>query len=712
MGLGPFESTTGSGPPGVEGSPQSPSPGSAPAPGQTGGAANSTARQSGGSLDVVGSIPELNVPQGSGTLLNEGASQFRFAIERPEGLDTKRSATEIGELQFVTIKNGLTDDQTIRKRKASDDVNSSGSTAQVGLHEVSGLRELTLDAMDAVTGWTESDAANFSRTLETTKKVEGTGSLRLNATGSGANGDTIKKDLGAGSTVDLSKFDYVEIMLRGVVTSGNSLDFGISEDDVTYTTTTYSGTTTETWEMVRLDISALSATARDAIRYLKFTATNGATAQIWYADIIRAVKRVQHRLSMRRTSGSSTGGVRDNPGSVSLSLDSDESGIWLSKGVIESVPANTKMRAVDWFGTTHIMLGAAGAMKYANGVFSVWEEAPPSLDIALHYEKLWALSQMHDPYGLRHSTVNSTTVWPTSTSPVGGDGGLLYVGRRYGYLPTGLRSAFGQLFVWTEGDLWILFGTSNNTFELQRSHPGAGTLSRESICVFDQGLIWHDGMSDRMLMWRGGNVVDIGVPIQSTLRAIPSARKPWTAGVCDGRFYVFSYTRNGQTVNDESMVFDTDLQRWHGPFTGNWVGFTSGYMGVDGSVYVGTEANGIRKWSEAVSGAEGSRDFAVKSGASNYRMPGWRKRIRRFRLKGENLTAGQVFTLKFYADLSASAVRTYTLTAAGGATEVLSTGVDNDVLGEHLQWELTESSANAVTLSQVILDGYYIRALR
>ena len=695
-----------------EGGPPSPAPGTPGVPGTPGTAAGVGVRQSGGSIDTIGSIPALNIPTGQGVLIREGGMQFRFILDRFEGVDTKRSATEIGELQAVTLQNAFTDEQTLRKRGGSADVNSSGSVALVGLHETSGIRELVLDAMDAVTGWADSDAVNFSRTLDTGVKVEGTGALRFNASGAAANGDIILKDLGAGATVDLSKYDYIEFLLRGVVTVGNSLTCGVSEDDITYTSVVYSGTTTVTWETVRLDISGVAAASRDAIRYLKFTATNGATAQVWYADIIRAVRRVQHRLRMVRTTGTSTGGVRDYPTTVvTLRLDSDESGAWVSKGTLEGVLAISKMRAVDWFGATYLMLGYGGAMKYDAGIFGVWNDVPPSHFLALHYEKLWAFSQIFEPHGLRHSNVNSVTTWPTATAPVGGGGGLFYVGRKYPYLPTGMKSAYGQLFLWTEGDLWILFGADNATWALQRAHPGAGTLSDESIAVFDDGIIWHDGIGDRVLMWRSGAVVDVGVPIQPSLKAIPAARKPWTAGGYDGRFYSLSYTRAGQTVNDRTWVLDTRLLRWHGPFVGDWVGFTSAYLGVDGLLYLGTETNGVRKvYSGTADGGSTAIAMAWKSSALNFRLPRWTKRQRRLYVKCQDTTA--TLTVNLYKDLAAAAVRSYSLAFTGGAAEVQSTGVHNDVFGDVLQMEITESSTNAVIINEIGLDGFLIRAQR
>src|SRR5438445_2449410 len=112
------------------------------------GAAGGVATQSGGSLDTVGSIPALNVPTGQAVMIREGPVQFRMIWDRFEGIDIFRSATEIGELQNVVSKNALTDQQTLKKRGGSIDVNTSGSVSLIGLHEISGIRELILDSME------------------------------------------------------------------------------------------------------------------------------------------------------------------------------------------------------------------------------------------------------------------------------------------------------------------------------------------------------------------------------------------------------------------------------------------------------------------------------------------------------------------------------------------------------------------------------------
>ena len=178
----------------------------------------------------------------------------------------------------------------------------------------------------------------------------------------------------------------------------------------------------------------------------------------------------------------------------------------------------------------------------------------------------------------------------------------------------------------------------------------------------------------------------------------------------DGRYYYMSYTRAGQTVNDRTYVLDTRLLRWHGPYEGDWVGFTSGLLSVDGGLYVGTETNGVRKVMTGTSDNGAAIAMGWKSSAFNGRLPRWTKRIRRLWVKTENTTA--TVTANFYTDLSASVKRSYALAFTGAASETAATGVDNDVLGDVIQLELTESSTNSVVINEIGLDCFLTRALR
>jgi len=626
---------------------------------------------------------------------------------------------EIGELQNVESRNVLTDEATLRKRGGSTNPSASGDGAAgfcVGLNEFSTERSLTLQNCEAFGDWTASDAANFSTANDATIKVDGTNGQRLSATGAGANGDTLTHDLGAGATKDLSRYDTVEVQMRANMGT-DAVFFGISEDNISYTEVQFSGDA-DTFQTVRFNITALGATARDAIRYLRFRYANSTgTARTIYVDLIKAISKAAYFVRFRGDT-TPTGGVRDLVGTQTITMEelSNTAAGWASVfGGSFTGFLNQKIRTVGWNGNLYIMGGVA--LKYDGTTLQAWPEAPPSRFLEMHGEKLWALSQAWDPHGLRHTDVNSDIVWPVGTDPTArGAGGLFYVGRRYPYLPTGMKSAFGQLFLWTEGDLWILFGSDNSNYSLQRSHPGAGTLSNESIAVADDAAFWHDGAQNRLLMYRSQQVYDISDPIRSELEAIPTALKPWTASFFTGRYLGFTYADAAATVNTRLCLFDVLTQRWHGPYRGEWIGFNVGFMGLDGKVVVGkgTVAGGnnagVRKVLTGTSDNGAAIDLVWKSGDLNPRSPHWSKRIRRAGIVVSNTTA--VFTLNFYLNQSASAIRSYTLTGTGAAQELLSTGVHNDVVAPVIQAELTESSTNSVKINEFWVDGMMMRALR
>lgn len=701
------------------GAPEAPgTPGIPGAPGVPGVRPAGGERTSGGSAAEQGLIPVATAPKGVATVIQESPVQLRYILRGFEGLNQKQSPLEMGELQAVELKNLLTDESSLKKRGGSTDVTSSGTQAVLGLHETSGLRTLTLQTCDDSTQWVQSDAVNFTRATDTTNKVEGTASLQMTALGTAAEGDAITHDLGAGSTKDLSKFDAVEVVIRGTLGPAE-IHFGISEDDITYTTVIYNDpalAVTDTWQILRLDVSGMAASARDAIRFLRFQYFAGGdnTTRTIRADTIRAIKKVQHFLRAIRTAGATaSGGVRSAPADLASELQSNLTGAWAGLQSHPALPANNKMRAVDWLGNTYVAFGDAGMAKFTNGALAQWVDPPPAQFIEMHYEKLWIFGVRHDPHALRHTNGNSDSVWPTDANPTGSNGGLIYVGRGYPYMPTGMKSTFGQLFLWTEGDLWILFGTDNATFSMSRAHPGAGTLSMESVAKFDTGLLWHDGVRDRILQWSGGGVVDISDPIKAILEAIPADLKPWTAGVFTGRYYLFSYAIAGGTVNTRTVLYDLLLRRWFGPCQGEWVGFNAATAGADGSVYVGlssTTAGGVRKVLTGLTDNAAAIAMTYKSGNIFGRLPRWTKRIRRAWVRTRN-TSGAL-TLNFYTNLSGTAVRSYVLSPTGAALEVVSTGVHDDVRGEIVQAEITESSTGALDIQEIGFDVNLIRAGR
>lgn len=682
----------GSTPGGLPGPPSGPSP-----PPSTPGTA--TERVSGGAAAEQGLIPPITAPRGAATIIPTGRDTFDYILEAFEGLNVGQTPLSIGELQATKMENLITEKGALEKRKGSDDVTSSGTTGEaLGIHQASALRSLLLDALDSIASWVASDAVNFTPTLETTIKQEGTGAMKIVAQGAGADGDTIKRDLGAGATIDLSKYDYIEFLNRGI-RSTDGIKFGISEDDITYTEADFveSPTGQDSWAITRLTISSLAASARNAIRYFRFRYTNNSgLTRTFYVDHIRAYRRTTHLLWAKRISGASAqGGGRDSPSTLEFEIHSNLSGAWAGLVAYPPTPANTKVRFLDFLGTTYYAAGPAGMGKVTNGIYAPWTAPPPADFLESHLDKMWLFGVRHDLHQLRHANVSKDDEWPVDADPDGSNGGVFYVGRNYPYLPTGLKAAFSQIFAWTEADLWVLAGSDADTWNLSRAYPGAGLLSMESLAEFDQGLAWHDGRNNRILLW-SGSVVDLSDPIKTELEAIPENMKPWTSMFFTGRHLLFSYAASGATSNNRALLCDPILRRWHGPYTGEWVGFNASVVGTDGKFYVGRSAGGVRQILTTT-------DDAGAAIAMGYKLPLFKRipravhEIRRLWIRFRNTNTS--VTAKLYRNFGTVPVWTRTYVPTGQVSEMISKRCN--VRGEVLELELTESSTTALTIDEI-----------
>src|SRR3990172_2686970 len=81
------------------------------------------------------------------------------------------------------------------------------------------------------------------------------------------------------SPIDMSLYGHISIWVKSSVTGVNILQFGIGEAVATEQTWNVSITAANTWEEKVFDISAITPTARDAIRYLhlKYLGSTNAT---------------------------------------------------------------------------------------------------------------------------------------------------------------------------------------------------------------------------------------------------------------------------------------------------------------------------------------------------------------------------------------------------------------------------------------------------
>jgi hypothetical protein len=118
----------------------------------------------------------------------------------------------------------------------------------------------------------------------------GAGSTRIQQSTLSANAlnDTITRDLGAGNEEDLSDYIQVKYWIKSSRT-GTYLQFGMGETAWDNNTTNVTINSANTWEEKTWDISGISNSNKDAIRYLGFKVTNADTDFTMKFDDIKVV---------------------------------------------------------------------------------------------------------------------------------------------------------------------------------------------------------------------------------------------------------------------------------------------------------------------------------------------------------------------------------------------------------------------------------------
>jgi len=99
--------------------------------------------------------------------------------------------------------------------------------------------------------------------------------------------DTVTRDLGEGNEKDLSGYDEVKYWINSTRT-GTYLQFGLGETSWDNNTSNITINSADTWEEKTIDISGISSSNKDAIRYLGFKVTNADTDFTMKFDDIRA----------------------------------------------------------------------------------------------------------------------------------------------------------------------------------------------------------------------------------------------------------------------------------------------------------------------------------------------------------------------------------------------------------------------------------------
>lgn len=138
-----------------------------------------------------------------------------------------------------------------------------------------------LENGDAVGNWTSNDAINTPISQETTIKKEGTGSVKIAASGASSLNDTVTATIAA---KDLTGHHIIDIWVYSSV-AGQVCSFGFGEAAYTENLTAITIVQANTWQHVYIDISGIADANKNGITKLGFRVDTSTAVNIFFDDI-------------------------------------------------------------------------------------------------------------------------------------------------------------------------------------------------------------------------------------------------------------------------------------------------------------------------------------------------------------------------------------------------------------------------------------------
>ncbi len=137
-----------------------------------------------------------------------------------------------------------------------------------------------------------------------------------------------------------------------------------------------------------------------------------------------------------------------------------------------------------------------------------------------------------------------------------------------GHYITGLLPAFGNLYIFEDNSIWMLTGSSRDTFAVQKMVDNTGTLSPHSLYVVNNEIYFITTQNDIAIYDGTFTVKYLSSKIRNTIGANNFNRAPQALGLGFSSYkykdldYYVAETINGSSQNNEVLMFDTDREAW------------------------------------------------------------------------------------------------------------------------------------------------------
>ncbi len=231
----------------------------------------------------------------------------------------------------------------------------------------------------------------------------------------------------------------------------------------------------------------------------------------------------------------------------------------------------------------------------------------------------------------------------------------------------------GVLYLFANRNKFQLFGSDNDTFNLDEAASQRGTYSQES-CVYDANYIYHAD-DDGIWQFNGTSEVNLALPFLSDYQTIKN-KASIRLDLYSNRLYCF-YTPVGGDANSECYVMNLQLGVYESLDKGAQVGRTFGRDAQEDIFIQASNRVAALYYGEASTNDSSNlgdqMQFEVKTQYSHFDQPGARKRIPKWRPQFPSQTGD--YTLQAGYDLDMANSPTFNDVAIRGSGPRYNTGV-------------------------------------
>lgn len=322
---------------------------------------------------------------------------------------------------------------------------------------------------------------------------------------------------------------------------------------------------------------------------------------MWQMTATQADKRVPGGFDGGYNVGASSLNIADNESQDEQGWDTDSlPAIHTRKGrTAYGATGSGQANLLTNFGTTHMVRAVGTALQYDNagtwtaitGTFTDTDWAAANFNGKLILTngtdnvKQWNGSALSDlnaataPKG-KYITSDNSRVWiavndvlnfcafqaETDWSSANNAGSVQYYTARGGNI-TGLRSFYGDKYVWKQDSMAVIQGTNYYNFRLREISNLVGCVSNKTIQEVGDSLFWL-GQKD-VYAFKGGLPQPIGQKIRSILDSVNTAQWTRCFGATDGIRYFLGLVTGANTQPDTFLMYDPRYNQWRVRKTGD-----------------------------------------------------------------------------------------------------------------------------------------------